>query len=75
MEFDGVSQPTFSYHSFPIYRMNVTLTLRFSNFEWAEGYITRFGSVYVDYEGGQKRYPKKSAKVIGELFDKYIAKS
>lgn len=55
--------------------MNVTLTLRFSNFEWAEGYITRFGSVYVDYEGGQKRYPKKSAKVIGELFDKYIAKS
>ncbi|KAI9753957.1 MAG: hypothetical protein M4579_004917, partial [Chaenotheca gracillima] len=33
------------------------------NFEWAEGYETRFGVTYVDYNGGQKRYPKKSAKV------------
>ena len=46
-----------------------------SNFEWAEGYETRFGVTYVDYEGGQKRIPKKSAKVIGELFDQYIKKS
>jgi beta-glucosidase/6-phospho-beta-glucosidase/beta-galactosidase len=46
-----------------------------SNFEWAEGYETRFGVTYVDYEGGQKRYPKKSAKVIGELFNQYIQKS
>jgi beta-glucosidase len=30
---------------------------------------------FVDYKGGQKRYPKKSAKVIGELFDKYIEKA
>ncbi|OJD24371.1 hypothetical protein ACJ73_04267 [Blastomyces percursus] len=45
------------------------------NFEWAEGYITRFGVTYVDYEGGQKRYPKKSAREIGNIFDAYIEKS
>lgn len=39
-----------------------------SNFEWAEGYETRFGVTYVDYEGGQKRYPKKSAKAVAENF-------
>lgn len=44
------------------------------NFEWAEGYETRFGVTFVDYEGGQKRYAKKSAKVIGPLFEKYIKK-
>ena len=42
---------------------------RCSNFEWAEGYETRFGVCYVDYEGGQKRTPKKSAKEIGGIFD------
>ncbi|KAF8965774.1 glycoside hydrolase family 1 protein [Flammula alnicola] len=31
------------------------------NFEWADGYSTRFGVTYVDYET-QKRYPKDSAK-------------
>lgn len=45
---------------------------RFSNFEWAEGYETRFGVTFVDYEGGQKRYPKKSARVIGEIFKSLI---
>ncbi|EGE80863.1 beta-glucosidase [Blastomyces dermatitidis ATCC 18188] len=44
------------------------------NFEWAEGYITRFGVTYVDYEGGQKRYPKKSASEIGNIFDAYMEK-
>jgi len=44
------------------------------NFEWAEGYETRFGVTYVDYEGGQKRYPKKSAKILGPLFESYIKK-
>lgn len=44
------------------------------NFEWAEGYRTRFGVTYVDYEHDQKRIPKKSGKVIGEVFEKYIAK-
>jgi len=42
------------------------------NFEWAEGYETRFGVTYVDYEGGQGRYPKKSAKTIGPLFEALI---
>jgi beta-glucosidase len=44
------------------------------NFEWAEGYETRFGVTYVDYEGGQKRYPKKSAKELGPLFETLIKK-
>lgn len=44
------------------------------NFEWAEGYETRFGVTFVDYEGGQKRWPKKSARFLGPLFDGIIAK-
>ncbi|KAF4542403.1 Glycoside hydrolase family 1 [Lasiodiplodia theobromae] len=44
------------------------------NFEWAEGYETRFGVCYVDYAGGQKRYPKKSARAIGEIFDTLMKK-
>ncbi|OJD35696.1 glycoside hydrolase family 1 protein [Diplodia corticola] len=44
------------------------------NFEWAEGYETRFGVCYVDYAGGQKRYPKKSARAIGEIFDALVKK-
>lgn len=44
------------------------------NFEWAEGYETRFGVTFVDYEGGQKRYPKKSAKVLAPIFEELIKK-
>lgn len=33
------------------------------NFEWADGYETRFGVTYVDYVT-QKRYPKESAKFL-----------
>jgi beta-glucosidase len=36
------------------------------NFEWADGYITRFGVTYVDYET-QKRYPKDSAKFLTQV--------
>ncbi len=43
--------------------------MRNSNFEWAEGYETRFGVTYVDYKGGQQRMPKESAKVVAELFN------
>ncbi|KAG9247851.1 glycoside hydrolase family 1 protein [Calycina marina] len=42
------------------------------NFEWAEGYETRFGVTYVDYEGGQVRYPKKSAKTVGPQFEAFM---
>lgn len=41
---------------------------------FAEGYETRFGVCYVDYEGGQKRYPKKSAQEIKPIFESYIGK-
>ncbi|RVW93563.1 beta-glucosidase 12 [Vitis vinifera] len=32
------------------------------NFEWISGYTVRFGSYYIDYKDGLKRYPKSSAK-------------
>ncbi|ORY56435.1 glycoside hydrolase family 1 protein [Leucosporidium creatinivorum] len=38
------------------------------NFEWAEGYIPRFGVVYVDYTT-QKRTPKRSAHFIKQWFE------
>lgn len=44
------------------------------NFEWADGYSTRFGVTYVDYEGGQKRYPKKSAMMMKPLFEGLMVK-
>ncbi|KIK34238.1 glycoside hydrolase family 1 protein [Suillus luteus UH-Slu-Lm8-n1] len=37
------------------------------NFEWADGYVTRFGVTYVDYET-QQRYPKESAKFLVKWF-------
>ncbi len=43
--------------------------------EWlTEEIETRFGVTFVDYEGGQKRYLKKSAKVVGPLFESLIKK-
>jgi hypothetical protein len=51
----------------------IALTYAHSNFEWAEGYTTRFGVCYVDYKGGQKRYPKKSAYEISKIFEKYVS--
>ncbi|KAJ5908365.1 hypothetical protein N7495_001047 [Penicillium taxi] len=44
------------------------------NFEWADGFEPRFGCVYVDYEDNQKRTPKKSARVMHEVFDRLIKK-
>ena len=51
----------------------VMLTMH-SNFEWAEGYETRFGVTYVDYENGQTRHPKKSAMAMKDIFAEYIGK-
>ncbi|KAF7792027.1 hypothetical protein EIP86_003054 [Pleurotus ostreatoroseus] len=41
------------------------------NFEWADGYVTRFGVTYVDYET-QKRYPKASGKFIAQKFTENV---
>jgi beta-glucosidase len=38
----------------------------FDNFEWTDGYSTRFGLIYVDYKT-QKRTPKLSAKFYAEV--------
>lgn len=38
------------------------------NFEWAEGYVKRFGVVYVDYQT-QQRTIKKSGMALSELFN------
>jgi beta-glucosidase len=43
------------------------------NFEWADGYKTRFGVTFVDYLGGQKRY-LKSAHVLAPIFEELIKK-
>ncbi|KAL1346685.1 hypothetical protein HN51_020275 [Arachis hypogaea] len=32
------------------------------NFEWADGYTVRFGMIFVDYNDGLPRYPKRSAQ-------------
>ncbi|CCM00730.1 uncharacterized protein FIBRA_02770 [Fibroporia radiculosa] len=42
------------------------------NFEWADGYETRFGVTYVDY-ATQKRYPKDSARALQKWFTEHIA--
>ncbi|KAI0911438.1 family 1 glycosyl hydrolase [Ustulina deusta] len=42
------------------------------NFEWAEGYETRFGVTFVDYDNGQKRTPKKSAMEMHKIFAEVI---
>ncbi|KDQ20029.1 glycoside hydrolase family 1 protein [Botryobasidium botryosum FD-172 SS1] len=41
------------------------------NFEWQDGYVTRFGVTYVDYET-QKRYPKDSAHFVGKWFKEHV---
>ncbi|PSR73245.1 hypothetical protein PHLCEN_2v10905 [Hermanssonia centrifuga] len=41
------------------------------NFEWADGYVTRFGVTYVDYET-QKRYPKDSGKFLSQWFKEHV---
>ncbi|KAG9125499.1 Beta-glucosidase 1B [Ceratobasidium sp. 392] len=43
------------------------------NFEWADGYGTRFGVTYVDYNT-QKRYPKDSAKFLIKWFNQNVEK-
>ncbi len=42
------------------------------NFEWADGYQTRFGCSYVDYADNCKRYPKDSGRFLREWFDEHI---
>lgn len=45
------------------------------NFEWADGYVTRFGVTYVDFANNQARYPKKSGLSMQHIFAKYLAKN
>ncbi|KAF9232851.1 glycoside hydrolase family 1 protein [Melanogaster broomeanus] len=50
---------------FPWSRYSLLASL--DNFEWADGYTTRFGVTYVDYET-QMRYPKDSANFLVKWF-------
>ncbi|KAH7239733.1 hypothetical protein FSOLCH5_014320 [Fusarium solani] len=55
--------------------VNVMMFMAWSfldNFEWCDGYKVRFGVTYVDFQNDQKRYPKKSARLLKELFAQYI---
>ncbi|RMD44884.1 hypothetical protein DV735_g355, partial [Chaetothyriales sp. CBS 134920] len=45
------------------------------NFEWAEGYETRFGVTFVDFEHDQERHLKKSALALKGIFEEFIAKA
>jgi len=36
------------------------------NWEWAEGYVPRFGVTYVDF-ATKKRYPKLSARAVTQV--------
>lgn len=38
------------------------------NFEWNDGFRVRFGVTYVDYHDNMKRHPKRSARLIADLF-------
>ncbi|KAH9477721.1 Beta-glucosidase 1B [Psilocybe cubensis] len=44
------------------------------NFEWADGYTTRFGVTYIDYDT-QVRYPKDSAWFLKKWFEDHIQKA
>jgi beta-glucosidase/6-phospho-beta-glucosidase/beta-galactosidase len=68
VEFDGVSLEFFSSPS------GLADEVFCSNFEWAEGYETRFGVTYVDYANNQQRHPKKSAMEMKNIFDQYVGK-
>ncbi|KZT70480.1 glycoside hydrolase family 1 protein [Daedalea quercina L-15889] len=41
------------------------------NFEWTDGYETRFGVTYVDH-ATQKRYPKEFARFLSKWFTEHI---
>lgn len=42
------------------------------NFEWTQGYETRFGVTFVDYKDDLKRRPKRSATLLKPLFESLI---
>ncbi|KAH9477766.1 Beta-glucosidase 1B [Psilocybe cubensis] len=43
------------------------------NFEWSDGYTTRFGVTYVDYKT-QMRYPKESSQFLKKWFAEHIGR-
>ena len=65
--FDRISHGVRSEFLTTVFRKSDLLPGFLDNFEWADGYSTRFGVTYVDYET-QKRYPKESAKFLLQVW-------
>jgi beta-glucosidase len=45
------------------------------NFEWAYGYDKRFGIIYIDYDNGQNRILKDSAKMYSKVIENNYIKA
>ncbi|CCU78324.1 Beta-glucosidase [Halanaerobium saccharolyticum subsp. saccharolyticum DSM 6643] len=45
------------------------------NFEWAYGYNKRFGIIYIDYDNGQNRILKDSAKMYSKVIENNYIKA
>ncbi|MGM0498773.1 MAG: GH1 family beta-glucosidase [Bacillota bacterium] len=45
------------------------------NFEWAYGYSKRFGIIYIDYDNGQNRILKDSAKMYSQVIENNYIKA
>eukprot|EP00008_Paramoeba_atlantica_P013125 CAMPEP_0201476092 /NCGR_PEP_ID=MMETSP0151_2-20130828/1377_1 /ASSEMBLY_ACC=CAM_ASM_000257 /TAXON_ID=200890 /ORGANISM="Paramoeba atlantica, Strain 621/1 / CCAP 1560/9" /LENGTH=497 /DNA_ID=CAMNT_0047856373 /DNA_START=96 /DNA_END=1589 /DNA_ORIENTATION=+ len=83
LSLEDVLNDTFRLHYYQDYLENLALAIQdgakvrgyfawslMDNFEWGDGYSTRFGMTYVDYENNQARHPKRSAEWYRDFLTK-----